>query len=71
MRYPCFILYTTSLPLSTGGQRIFIVRNDLSARCAHEGKTGTDEREQVYTETPNKNPPKTSFTLPRPGLEPR
>ena len=45
--FPCH--RPLGLLLSTGGHRIGNVRNDLSACCAHEDGTGTDESAEVST----------------------
>ena len=45
MRYLCVLLYRQPLeiPVPTVGRRIFNVRNDVNAHCAHEGERGSDE----------------------------
>ena len=51
MRYLCVSMTRAvrRLLLSVGARGIFNVRNDLSARCAHESETDTDEPTRVLT----------------------
>ena len=61
--FPCHLL------LLKGGNGIFNMCNGLSACCAHEGETGSDECPEASVDW-FRGTEKRSFTLPRPAVEP-
>ena len=61
--FPCHLL------LLKGGNGIFNMCNGLSACCAHEGETGSDECPEASVDWFG-GTEKRSFTLPRPAVEP-